>query len=47
MTKEQKQEVKNYIRKYAKKHKITEEQAKEHLMVKLYEKWKEDNSERY
>lgn len=42
LTDAQVQEINDYIRKYAKKHNITEEQAKEHLMVKLFKKWKGD-----
>lgn len=30
-------QIKDYIKKYATKHHITEEEAKEHLMVKLIE----------
>ena len=35
MSTEQEQEIKDYIQKYAEKHHITVDEAKEHLMCKL------------
>lgn len=43
ITEQQKKEVLDYIHKYAVKHGITEEEAKNHLMVKAYENWKADS----
>ena len=45
MTEKQEQEIKNYIHKYAIKHHITDEEAKEHVMCKLFQKYKENSHE--
>ncbi len=39
MTAEQEAKIKEYVAKYANKHKLTFEEAKEHVMCKLYSEY--------